>query len=137
MVKHLNTILVLILLCTTACTANSTHKSLVGQWLYSGSLNGHFAVECPDLLHLQEDGAYLVFNDCYAPTAKIPIVETGSWSFDEDNGTLFLTDRVFEVNYYFIKKAKLLTIRVQNISIDKLHLVLGDESVEVYSKIEE
>ena len=137
MVGHLNMMILLFSLWVTACVTDSTIISLVGKWLHSGSLNSRYDLECPDLLQLQGNGKYSIFNDCYALSARTAIVETGSWKFDGESKKLFLSDRQFDTNYYFISKDGLLSIQVKHVSKNELHFVSDGALVEVYKRVGE
>ena len=128
--------LVILLLSISAC-ANETHeKDMVGKWMYIGSLNQSSDVECPDLFHIQDNGTYLNLNDCYAPDATFPVTEKGRWAYYPDRKELILSDRVFEVNYYFAGPGKVLVINVQSVSENILDLSIKGKRGEKFKRIE-
>ncbi len=128
------------LICITSFIAAFARASdvdqgnIAGKWVYTGLQEEQEIVECPDLIHLRKDGAYVVLNDCYGFNPIEPITEEGKWSYDEDNRKLTLKERRFKSNYHFITQDNLLVVPVENISSDELILKTSKSGKTFYEK---
>lgn len=89
-------------------SCNNSNGSIVGKWKMVGCEESF--IECPDIILVNEDSTYKVFNDCYGRDTNNPIVETGKWELTSDS--LIFTNRNFETNHYLF-----------NLSTDKIVVI--------------
>ena len=123
-----------LLLSHAAYADDLSEKHLAAKWIYQVQ-QSQTSVECPDVLQIQNDGAYLILNDCFGPSAKHPITEKGNWSLSSDNKKLLLRNRVFETNYYFGSKSNEMAIDIESASKNELILFI-DGREQKYKRIE-
>ena len=82
-------------------------------------------IECPDVLRFNTNKKYCIYNDCFGPDPKQPIVETGQWELKIN--ILSLKQRKFTTNYFFFSADKTIQFNLVRISSDTLCLEYGQE----------
>jgi|LakMenE01Jun11ns_1017448.scaffolds.fasta_scaffold9455800_1 hypothetical protein len=65
---------------------NCQGQKIIGNWEF---LNA----ECSELLVINQNGTYKIFNDCYAENSHNPIIESGKWTINNDETKLYLINR--------------------------------------------
>lgn len=65
---------------------NCQGQKIIGNWEF---LND----ECSELLVINQNGTYKIFNDCYAENSHNPIIESGIWTINNEETKLYLTNR--------------------------------------------
>ena len=118
----------LILVSSTACAQNTSSEIVMGKWRYVGTIDQKVAIECPDMLVLNDNEDYVILNDCYGNDIVSPIVETGKWSFDKSTSRVSLVDRKLATDYSFKNKAENLVGIVNVVSKKEITICFGEKS---------
>ena len=81
-------LLIIFLLCYNVSSQTILKSELIGEWLLSSDY------DCPDLIELNSNGVYIIYNDCGATDPRLPITELGNWILKNNN--LIFYDRDFK-----------------------------------------
>ncbi len=135
--RPLSLILVLIL-GVFQVSGQGTTISIVGSWYYKGDIEQGDKVgslpECPDMIEFKSNGSYVVYNDCYGPDAKNPVVERGKWEVNKPLNKLILKERSFAINYTLYSSDKKIELDIIALNANTMKVRFGKEGVELYTK---